>query len=36
MLTGTNVAIKKDKKSNDCDTNEGNNSIGSIIPTSKH
>ena len=35
MPTGRNVAIKKDKKSNDCDTNAGNNSIGSAIPTSK-
>ena len=35
MHIGTNVAIKKDKKSNDCDTNTGNNSIGNIIPTSK-
>ena len=30
-----NVAIKKDKKSKDCDTKAGNNSTGSIIPTSK-
>ena len=35
MPIGTNVALKKDKKSNDCDTNAGNNSTGSIIPTSK-
>ena len=35
MMTGTNVAIKKDKKSNDCGTNTGNNSTGSIIPMSK-
>ena len=35
MTTGANVAIKKDKKSKDCDTNAGNNSTGSIIPTSK-
>ena len=35
MPTGANVAIKKDKKSNDCDTNAGNSSTGSIIPTSK-
>ena len=35
MPTGANVAIKKDKKSSDCDTNAGNNSTGSIIPTSK-
>ena len=35
IATGTNVAIKKDKNSNDCDTKAGNNSAGSIIPTNK-
>ena len=30
-----NVEVKKDKKSNDCDTNLGKISIGKITPTSK-
>ena len=32
---GRNVAIIKDKNNKDCDTNTGNNSLGSIIPTNK-
>ena len=32
---GRNVATKKDKNNNDCDTNAGNRSVGSIIPTNK-
>ena len=35
ITTGTNVAIKKDKNNNDCDTSAGNKSIGSITPTNK-
>ena len=34
-IAGPTVAIKKDRKSKDCETNAGNNSIGNIIPTSK-
>ena len=30
-----NVATKKDKNNNDCETKAGNNSVGSIIPTNK-
>ena len=35
MITGTNVATKKDKNNSDCDTKAGNSSAGSIIPTNK-
>ena len=34
MAAGINVATKKDKKSNDCDINIGNNSTGSTTPIS--
>ena len=34
-IAGATVATKKDRKSNDCDTNAGNNSFGMIIPTNK-
>tara|TARA_B110000495_G_C22618728_1_gene368819 strand:- start:138 stop:311 length:174 start_codon:yes stop_codon:yes gene_type:complete len=35
MATGINVETKKDKNNKDCETKEGNNSAGSIIPTNK-
>ena len=35
IVTGTNVAIKKDKNSSDCETNAGNISVGKIIPTNR-
>tara|TARA_B110000263_G_C14879054_1_gene316505 strand:+ start:347 stop:550 length:204 start_codon:yes stop_codon:yes gene_type:complete len=35
MTTGINVATKKDKNNNDCETKVGNISTGSIIPTNK-
>ena len=35
VITGKNVAIKKDKNNNDCLINTGNNSAGKIIPTNK-
>ena len=34
-IDGPTVAIKKDRKSKDCETNFGNNSKGIIIPTNK-
>tara|TARA_B110000263_G_scaffold238785_1_gene240361 strand:+ start:634 stop:876 length:243 start_codon:yes stop_codon:yes gene_type:complete len=34
-IAGPTVANKKERNSNDCETNVGNNSTGSIIPTSK-
>ena len=35
MVTGINVATKKDRNNKDCAINVGNNSIGSITPTNK-
>ena len=35
MTKGMNVAIKKDKNNSDCETNEGKNSNGNIVPTNK-
>ena len=35
ITVGTNVATKNDKNSSDCETNEGNISVGRIIPTNK-
>ena len=35
IATGMKVATKKDKNSNDCVTNAGNNSTGNIIPTNR-
>ena len=34
-IAGPTVAIKKDRKSKDCETNTGNKSTGNIIPTNK-
>ena len=34
-IAGVRVATKKDKNNNDCETNVGNNSTGSMIPTNK-
>ena len=35
IVTGINVATKKDKNNKDSDTKAGNNSAGTIIPTNK-
>ena len=34
-IAGTTVANKKDKNSNDCETNPSNSCDGNIIPTNK-
>ena len=34
-IAGQTVATKKDKNSNDCETNPGNSWAGNIIPTNK-
>ena len=34
-IAGPTVAIKKDRKSRDCETNIGNSSLGNKIPISK-
>ena len=35
IVTGINVATKKDKNNKDCETKAGNNSAGNKIPTNK-
>ena len=34
-IAGPTVATKKDRNSNDCETNKGNISVENIIPTNK-